>query len=67
VPEVDATLSNTTAGIAGLVVPLHPAGPGHYVAYGFNVPIPGTWSIRVTVRTDNLNEYFADPITVHIR
>ncbi len=67
VPEVDASMSNPRAGISGLTVPLHPAGPGHYVAYGFDVPIQGTWTIRVTVRTDALNEYFAAPISVHIR
>jgi len=60
-------MSNARAGISGLTVPLHPAGPGHYVAYGFDVPIQGTWTIRVTVRTDALNEYFAAPISVHIR
>jgi len=67
VPEVDANMSNTAAGISGLKIPLQVAGPGHYVAYGFDVPISGTWTINVTVRTDNIDEYFADPITVHIR
>ncbi len=67
VPEVDATMSNQAAGISGLKIPIQFAGPGHYVAYGFDVPIAGTWTINVTVRTDNIDEYFADPIVVHIR
>ena len=67
VPEVNASMSNAAAGISGLKVPIQPAGPGHYVAYGFDVPIAGTWTINVVVRTDNIDDYFADPITVHIR
>jgi copper transport protein len=67
VPEVDATMSNAHTGISGLVVPLHKAGPGHYVAYGFVVPFPGTWQLNVIVRTDNLDEYFTDPIRVPVR
>ena len=67
VPEVDATMSNAGAGISGLKIPIQPAGPGHYVAYGFDVPIAGTWTINVTVRTDSIDEYFADLITVRIR
>ncbi|HEY2429843.1 MAG TPA: copper resistance protein CopC [Acidimicrobiales bacterium] len=67
VPEVDATMSNPGAGITGLKVPVQLAGPGHYVAYGFDVPLPGTWTIVVTVRTDAIDEYFTEPITVRIR
>jgi copper transport protein len=67
VPEVDATMANATAGISGLVVPLQDAGPGHFVAYGFVVPIRGTWVVTVDVRVDAIDEYRAQPITVHIR
>jgi copper transport protein len=67
VPEVDATMSNPGAGITGLKVPVQLAGPGHYVAYGFDVPLPGTWTIVVTVRTDAIDEYFTEPISVRIR
>ncbi|HKH87918.1 MAG TPA: hypothetical protein VKA05_03805, partial [Acidimicrobiales bacterium] len=67
VPEVDATMSDTGAGINGLKLPLQQAGPGHFLVYGFDVPIAGTWTINVTVRTDAIDEYFSDPIVVHIR
>jgi copper transport protein len=67
VPEVDATMSNPGTGVSGLTVPLHQAGPGHYVAYGFDIPFPGTWLLNATVRTDALNEYFTQPIHVPIR
>ena len=67
VPEVDATMSNGRTGVNGLTVPIHVAGPGHYVAYGFVVPFPGTWSLNVTVRTDALDEYFTKAIRIPVR
>jgi copper transport protein len=67
VPEVAATMSDSTAGVSGLKVPLLNAGPGHFVAYGFEVPIRGTWVLNVTVRVDDIDEYNAQPIVVHIR
>ncbi len=67
VPEVTATMTNGRAGISGLTIPLRFAGPGHFIASGFDIPIAGTWTIRVLVRTTNIDAYFADPITVHIR
>jgi copper transport protein len=67
VPEVDATLSNARAGISGLKVPLQVAGPGHFIAGGFDIPIAGIWTLRILVRTDAIDDYFADPVTVHIR
>jgi copper transport protein len=67
VPQVTATMSNASSGISGLKVPLNNAGPGHFVAYGFNVPIRGTWILNVTLRVNNIDEYYAQPITVRIR
>jgi len=67
VPEVDATMSQASAGIEGLKVPLTKAGPGHFVASGFDVPIPGTWTVNILVRTSDIDEYNAQPFTVHIR
>jgi copper transport protein len=67
VPEVDATMSNRAAGISGLKVPLQVGGPGHFLTSGFDVPIAGTWTMRILVRTDNIDDYFADPILVHLR
>ena len=67
VPEVTASMTNARTGVNGLPVPIHQAGPGHYVAYGFVIPFPGTWSLNVTVRTDALDEYFTKPIRVPVR
>jgi copper transport protein len=35
-----------------LDVELLPAGPGHYVADGMPIPMPGTWTLTVAVRVD---------------
>lgn len=67
VPEVLATLSLPTSGIDPITVPLHRAGPGHFSAYGLDVPIRGAWRLEVRVRTTDIDELAADPITVHIR
>ena len=64
---MDATTGNSRTGVTGLTVPLQKAEPGPYVAYGFVVPFPGTWQLGVTVRTDNLDEYFTNPIRIPIR
>jgi hypothetical protein len=67
VPEVDATMTQQAGGIGDLPVPLTLAGPGHFVAYGFVVPIRGTWTVQVKVRTNAIDEYFATPFDVHVR
>jgi copper transport protein len=66
VPEVDATLSLPSAGIGDLKVPLQKAGPGHYLAYDFDIPLRGAWHLQMTVRTTAIDEFNADPVTVHI-
>ena len=59
-------MSLPSAGISDLKVPLQKAGPGHYLAYGFDIPLRGTWKLQMTVRTTNIDEFYADPVTVHI-
>jgi copper transport protein len=66
VPEVDATFSLSSAGIGNLKVPLQKAGPGHYLAYDFDIPLRGAWRLQMTVRTTAIDEFNADPVTVHI-
>ncbi len=67
VPEIDATFNLASAGISGLKVPLQKAGPGHFIASSFDIPLKGTWTLQMTVRTTNIDEFNADPVTVHIR
>jgi copper transport protein len=66
VPEVDATFSLASAGINDLKIPLQKAGPGHYLAYNFDIPLRGTWKLQMTVRTTDIDEFNADQVTVHI-
>jgi copper transport protein len=66
VPEVDAQLGDPAAGITDVPVPLILAGPGHFAAYGFDVPIRGTWDLIVRVRVDSIDEYVAQLIRVPI-
>jgi len=67
VPEVTATMAQTAAGIDALKVPLVKAGPGHFNANGFDVPIRGAWQVRILVRTTDVEEFYADPFTVRVR
>ena len=67
VPEIDATLNQPAAGISGLPVKLENAGPGHFLSYGLNIPLAGTWTLEVTVRTNAVDEYYANPVAIHIR
>ncbi|MEO7836229.1 MAG: copper resistance protein CopC [Acidimicrobiales bacterium] len=46
---VAATLSLPAAGGPVLKIPLAKSGPGHYSAYGFRFPFPGTWKLEVVV------------------
>jgi copper transport protein len=67
VPEVQATMAQPSGGITALTVPLTKAGPGHFVAYSFDVPIRGTWIVQIKIRTTEIDEYSATPFSVHIR
>jgi copper transport protein len=70
VPEIDATLSllGTAGGaVDDLNVPLRAEGGGRYTAVGLDVPIPGRWKLDLTVRTDEIDEYYADPVTIRFR
>jgi copper transport protein len=49
---ITATLTESSQQIGPIDVPLEPAGPGHYVSEGMDVPSSGTWTLTVTVRAD---------------
>jgi copper transport protein len=70
VPEVDATLSllgSAYGAVDDLGVELRNAGAGSYVATGLTVPIAGQWRLDVTVRTDEIDEFYANPVTIAFR
>ena len=67
VPDVTATLSLPSAGINGLPVPLQKGGPGHFLVGGFQVPLRGTWTLDIAVRTTEFDKFDANPVSVRMR
>jgi copper transport protein len=56
IPELDASISLPSQSIGPLAIPLAIGGLGHYYAYNFDIPIAGTWILKLTVRTDAIDE-----------
>ena len=48
VQEFELKIDLPNRDIAPITVPLRRAGAGHYLAYGFNIPINGSWRIDAT-------------------
>ena len=51
VQEATAKLSLPEKGINSLDVKLIRVSPSHHASYGFDLPVPGTWDLVVTLRT----------------
>jgi copper transport protein len=49
---ITVSLAEASQEIGPLDVELAPAGPGHYVSDGMNIPGAGTWTLAVSVRLD---------------
>jgi copper transport protein len=49
---ISVSLTEPSQDIGPLDVRLEPAGPGHYVGDGMNIPRVGTWTLAVSVRLD---------------
>jgi len=56
IPELDASLSLPAQNLGPLSVPLTVGGPGHYYATNVDIPVAGTWILKITVRTDAIDE-----------
>ena len=56
VVEMTATLSLPDKSIGPLRVPVTRAGPGHFSAYGFDVPLRGRWTLEITARTTDIDQ-----------
>jgi copper transport protein len=50
--EITVSLTEPSQEIGPLDVDLEPAGPGHYVSDGMDIPGAGTWTLAVSVRLD---------------
>ncbi|HUR78867.1 MAG TPA: copper resistance protein CopC [Acidimicrobiales bacterium] len=65
VEEMTLSLSLDDNGIASFEVPLVNAGPGHYQALDFDVPLPGRWKILLTARTSAIDsEVFEGTVAI---
>ncbi|MFP5376125.1 MAG: copper resistance protein CopC [Acidimicrobiia bacterium] len=56
VEEITASLSLPAKDVGPITAPLHRAGPGHFAAYGFEVPIPGAWRLEVAARLSDVDQ-----------
>lgn len=56
VAELTGALRLPARDIGPLAVPFTRAGPGHFAAYGVDVPIPGRWALDLTVRTSDVDQ-----------
>jgi len=66
VPELTARLLAQDGNSGPLEVTFRPAEAGHYVASPLTVPYPGDWTLRLQVRTSEIDESDID-VPVKIR
>jgi len=66
VADLSVELTLPSEDIGPLDVPLQRAGPGHFSAYDFDLPIAGEWQIDVTALVDEFTEVTATD-TVEVR
>jgi copper transport protein len=55
VPEVTSALTLPAQGLGPLPVTLDRLGPGSYASAALSLPTPGTWDLRVSVRTSEVD------------
>ena len=56
IPELDASISLPSQDIGPLSIPLLSLGQGHYVATHVDIPVAGTWVLKLIVRTNAIDE-----------
>lgn len=56
VQEMTAKLQLPDRDVGPLKIPLQRAGPGHFSAYGFEVPIAGRWELELEVLLDEIDQ-----------
>jgi copper transport protein len=55
--DASAQLSLPDADVGPLPVPLVQVAPGHAIARGMQVPLPGVWQLRLTLRVNDFDQY----------
>jgi copper transport protein len=66
VAELDVSLRLPDKQVGPLVVPVQRAGPGHFSAYGFELPLRGRWELEVVARLTEIDQVRATS-TVPVR
>jgi copper transport protein len=56
VQDLTATLTLPSQDVGPLTVPVQRAGPGHFSAYNFNVPLRGQWKLEVKALLSDIDE-----------
>jgi copper transport protein len=56
---ITVTITEPSQQLGPIQVQLQPAGPGHYTADAMEIPAAGTWTLLVSVRTDEFTAYTA--------
>lgn len=56
VQDLTATLTLPSQDVGPLAVPVQRAGPGHFSAYNFNIPLRGTWKLEVKALLSDIDE-----------
>jgi copper transport protein len=56
VQDLTATLTIPSQDVGPLAIPVQRAGPGHFSAYNFNIPLRGTWKLEVKALLSEIDE-----------
>jgi copper transport protein len=56
VQDLTATMTLPSQDVGPLTVPVQRAGPGHFTAYNFNIPLRGQWKLEVKVLLSDIDE-----------
>jgi len=56
VQDLTATLTLPSRDVGPLAVPVQRAGPGHFVASNFNIPLQGQWTLEVKALLSDIDE-----------
>jgi copper transport protein len=56
VQDLTATLTLPSQDVGPLTIPVQRAGPGHFSAYGFTIPLRGDWKLEVKALLSDIDE-----------
>jgi copper transport protein len=56
VEDLTATLTLPSEDVGPLTIPVQRAGPGHFSAYNFNIPLRGRWKLEVKALLSEIDE-----------